>query len=431
MKRRKMKSLGLILAAAMAISPVTVKAESDGDSEQKVVNIWGWETYEQQKDQLDRFTELTGIKVEVTVVDSKDMPVRVQTALASGTQLPDIVWIEIGVRGKMFALDCWEDLTKEPYNLDTSELFESMIPLDMNDKGEFVGLDDGPSMAGIAYKRDLALEYFGTDDPEELQAMFPDWQTFIEKGIEVQEKSGGTVYMLPSLGDAITMLKGQSNIPFAEGDVLQIKKSMGESFETLVQMKDAGVVDSMEMNSPAYYASIAEKNHIFLPCAYWGPRWVIDMNDPENKNMFGLMVPPGGGYGWGGTCWSIPKSAQDKEEAWQLLSWLYLTEEAGELRRDVYNYTIPLKRLYDGTFYTAENPHFAGQDTLKFFTSVIAPSVTASRQVYKYDSEINDAINLAVTTLNAAEPGSTTAEDMVKIVEDDVLDKVPTLTKAE
>lgn len=408
----------------------TAKKEDTGeaDKEEKVINIWGWETYDQQKEEFDRFTEETGIKVEMTMVDSQDMPVRVQTALASGAEMPDIVWIEMGVRGKMLALDCWETLTEEPYNLDTSLLFESMIPLGTNEKGEFVGLDDGPSMAGLAYKRDLAKEYFGTDNPEEMEKIFTDWDTFIEKGKEVKENSGGTVYMLPSLNDAMTMLKGQSNIPFAEGDTLQLDESLGGSFETLVEMKDAGIIDTMEMDSPAYYASIAEKNHIFLPCAYWGPRWVIDINDPENKNMWGLMVPPEGGYAYGGTCWSIPKTAENKEEAWELLSWLYLTKEGGEIRRDAYNYTVPLKELYDGEFYSAENPHFAGQDTLKYFTTVIAPTVTASRQVYKYDSEISDAISLAVTTLNAAEPGTVTKDDLVKIVEDDVLSKVPTLS---
>lgn len=431
MKRKHLKRIGAaVMTGALVLAAGTYAGaeNQDGSGEETVINIWGWESYDQQKAGFDRFTELTGIKVEMTIVESQDMPVRVQTALASGTQLPDIVWIEMGGRGKMLALDCWEDLTAEPYNFDTSLIFDSMLPLVTNPKGEVVGIDEGPPMAGIAYKRDLALEYFGTDDPEELQEIFPDWQAFIDKGIEVKEKSGGTVYMLPSLGDAVTMLKGQSNIAFAEGNTLQIDESLGEVFDILVQMKDAGIVDTMEMSSPSYNASIAEKNHIFLPCASWSPRWVIDLNDPDNNNMWGLMTPPGGGYGYGGTCWSIPKTALHKEEAWQLLSWYYLTREGGEIRRDNYDYTIPLKELYDGTFYSAENPHFGGQDTLAYFTSVIAPGVTASRQVYQYDSEITDAINLAVTSLNAAQPGEITKDDMVRIVEEDVLNKVPDLT---
>ena len=121
-----------------------MEESSEADGESKVINIWGWETYEQQKEEFDRFEELTGIKVEMTMVESQDMPVRIQTALASGADMPDIVWVEMGVRGKMLALDCWEDLEGAPYNMDTSLVFDSMVPLGTNEKGEFVGLDDGP-----------------------------------------------------------------------------------------------------------------------------------------------------------------------------------------------------------------------------------------------------------------------------------------------
>lgn len=393
------------------------------------INIWGWETYEQQKEEFDRYSELNpGTKVEMTIVKQVDMPVRVQTALASGTQMPDIVWLEMTVRGKLLSLDCWEDLTKDPFNVDTSLLVQSMLPLATNEKGEFVGLDDGPSMAGIAFKRDLAKQYLGSDDPDQVQKMFPTWDEFIQKGKEVKEKSGGKVFMLPSLGDIMVMAKGQNNIPYAQGDILNLKEALGPAFQLCVDMKNAGIVDTITKDSPAYNASIAEKNHMFLPCPYWGPRWVIDLNDKDNKNMWGLMVPPGGGYPYGGTCWSIPKTAQHKEEAIKLLKWLYLSEEGGEIRRDSYGYTIPLKSLYeaDSKFYTGKNPHFADQDTLNYFTSVIAKSVKPSRQVYKYDSEIENSITLAVTTLNASKKPMT-ADELVNIVEKDVIQKVPTL----
>ncbi|HEY5585217.1 MAG TPA: extracellular solute-binding protein [Ruminiclostridium sp.] len=397
--------------------------------EKTVISMWGWETYEQQKEEFDKFSELNpNLKVEMTIIKQSDMPVRVQTALASGTQMPDIAWLEMSVRGKLLSLDCWDDLTKTPYNIDTSLLVPSMLPLATNEKGEFVGLDDGPSMAGIAFKRDLAKQYLGSDDPVEVQKMFPTWDAFIQKGKEVKEKSGGKIFMLPSLGDILVMARGQNNIPYAVGDTLNLKESLGPAFQLCIDMKTAGIVDTIAMDSPAYNASIAEKNHMFLPAPYWGPRWIIDLNDPDNKNMWGLMVPPGGGYPYGGTSWSIPKTALHKEEAIKLLKWLYLTEEGGAIRRDSYGYTIPLKSLYeaDSKFYTGSNPHFAGQDTLNYFTSVIAKSVAPSRQVYKYDSEIDNSTSLAITAL-AASKKAMTADELVKIVEDDVIQKVPTL----
>ena len=51
-------------------------------------------------------------------------------------------------------------------------------------------------------------------NPKELEKMLSDWDSFIEKGKEVVDKSGGTVYMLSSLGAAGQILKGQSTEPF-------------------------------------------------------------------------------------------------------------------------------------------------------------------------------------------------------------------------
>ena len=66
-----------------------------------------------------------------------------------------------------------------------------------------IAIPDDISVAGIAYIKSLAKEYFGTDNPEEMEAIFTNWDAFIEKGKEVLQKSGGKVKMFPSLGDCI------------------------------------------------------------------------------------------------------------------------------------------------------------------------------------------------------------------------------------
>ena len=80
-------------------------------------------------------------------------------------------------------LDIWEDITKEPYNFDTSQVMDYLIPLETSESGIYVG-PECPSVAGLAYKRELAKEFLGTDDPKELEKMLSDWDSFIEKGKE-------------------------------------------------------------------------------------------------------------------------------------------------------------------------------------------------------------------------------------------------------
>ncbi|MDE6996074.1 MAG: extracellular solute-binding protein, partial [Lachnospiraceae bacterium] len=221
--------------------------ETEGDSvaADREVTIWCWDTGDTRKQMHDEFTKATGIKVNLVAVESKDMTQKLQTTLASGGEMPDIAWLEATFRGKLLSLDIWEDITSDPYNFDTSQVLDYLIPLETAEGGQYVG-PECPSVAGMAYKRELAKEYLGTDDPQELESMLSDWDAFIEKGKEVTEKSGGTVFMLSSLGAAGQMLKGQSTAPFVEGDKLNLDASMRPILEKLLEMKQAGMVDVLD-----------------------------------------------------------------------------------------------------------------------------------------------------------------------------------------
>ena len=249
------------------------KAKEEGKSEEgdREITIWCWDTSDNGKNMNAGFTEATGIKVNMVAVESKDMTQKLQTTLASGGEMPDVAWLEATYRGKLLSLDIWEDITKDPYNFDTSQVLDYLLPLETAESGQYVG-PECPSVAGMAYKRELAKEYLGTDDPAELETMLSDWDSFIEKGKEVKEKSGGKVFMLSSIGAAGQMLMGQSTEPFVDGDKINLETSMKPIFEKLIEMKQAGIVDVLDFSSAEEGASYAGDSDIFYPCANWSVR---------------------------------------------------------------------------------------------------------------------------------------------------------------
>jgi multiple sugar transport system substrate-binding protein len=431
-----MKKITVLLAVSVILFLFLGCSRKNGDAsasgeEIVTLNVWGWETEELQASTFEKFNkEYPNIKIEMTLTDPVDMVQRVQAALASGSQMPDIAWLEINRRGKLIALDCWADLTKAPFNVDTSELINYMLPLSTNPKGELVGIDDAPSMAGLAYKRELAEEYLGVSEPEELEAMFTSWDVFMEKGAEVLQKSNGKVFMFPGPGDVMTILKGQNNISFAENGVLNLQNALGTPLDMILKMKQLGIIDTIEQDSPAWRASMASRNHIFYPAAHWSPQWVIKPNDPDGNNTWGIIIPPGGGFPYGGTCWSISKDAQHPEEAWTFLSWFLLSENGAIHRRDDRGYYAAAASLYeDPEFYTAVDERFGGQDISKYFTQKILPAVTPSRQVFEYDLEVTDALNLILKTVNSS-AGNLTSESLIKSMEEDITGKIPELKMA-
>lgn len=426
----KKQMTAAFLAAAMAIGTMTgTVGVTAGAEEEQEITIWCWDTSDNGKNMNAGFTEATGIKVNMVAVESKDMTQKLQTTLASGGEMPDIAWLEATFRGKLLSLDIWEDITQDPYNFDVSQVPEYLIPLETSESGQYVG-PECPSVAGMAYKRELAREYLGTDDPQELAAMLQDWDSFIEKGKEVQEKSGGTVFMLSSLGAAGQMLKGQSSVPFIDGDKLNLEESMKPILEKLLEIKQAGIADVLDFSSAEEGASYADDIHIFYPCANWSVEFTIKPNDKDGIGRWGFMLPPGGPFPWGGTVMGVPKTAKNKEAAAEYVKFIFGSEEGAILQRDCKGNFSPYKPVYEQEdFYSRSDEYFAGQDVLKAIAQEVLPNITEVRAPSKYDQDIDDVYNLVLKSINADVNGELTADELIESMTEELLIKQPDLEK--
>ncbi|WP_274650262.1 ABC transporter substrate-binding protein [Paenibacillus humicola] len=394
------------------------------------INIWLWDVSDSRKKYYEEFTKLyPQYNVVLTSVQAKDMAQKLQTALASGADLPDIAWLEQTYRGKLLSLNIWEDLSKPPYNLDKSQVLDYLIPLETTESGVYVG-PEAPSVAGMAYKRALTKKYFGTDDPAALQKIFTDWDTFIEKGKEVKQKSNGSVYMFASLGDAYQFLKGQSSTPFINGNKLNFDQGVAPILQKLVEMKQAGIIDTIDSASPAEGTSYTDETHIFYPCANWSVDFTIKANDKNGIGRWGFMIPPGGPFPYGGTVQGVPAKAKNKEGAAALINFFFMTQKGSELARDQKGNFSPYKPVYDiPNFYSHKDEYFAGQDVMKAFETEIFPNIKSVRLPSKYDQDIDDAMNVAIQTINASDNGNVAVADLVSKMENDIMTKQPDIEK--
>ena len=432
MKKRLWKLLAAALATAMIGSAFYVPAmaeEGFGENPSGEVVIWGWDETEILKDELaEIYPDLT---LNYITIAQADLPQKIQTTLASGAQMPDIIQLEATTRGKMYSLGCWENLSKEPYNVDKEIFTVDQLPVSVDENGDLLGLPMGAVPSAMAYKRSLTKEYFGTDDPEELSAMFSTWEDYIEKGKEVEEKSGGTVKMFAGLSDLYNVLCGQTIIPFTIGDKLNINESLTPILSQLIEFKKNGTVDTLEEGSPALMASYADDVHIFYPCAQWSPRWILKPND-SRVGEWGLMELAGGAVNWGGGVYSIPTTAQNKEGAFAVMKWLAMDEGSAAIRRDKLEVFCAIKKVYeDENFYSRTDEFFGGQDIDKLFAYTIIPKMneTNVRPLNKYDVEVKDAVNSALKTINASPDGNVDVSELITKIEDDILSRCPELSR--
>ncbi len=363
--------------------------------------MWAWD--QNYVDQMgEEFKKIyTNVKIDVTPVQSLDYLQKLQTTTAAGGILPDVLFAEMSWRGKAFAVDVWENLENAPYNFDRSLIYDYLPALTSNEKGEIIGIEQTLSPAAMVYRRDLAREYLGTDDPKQLSEMFKDWDSFISKGLEVKQKSNGKVYMLSSLGDLITIICNQDTTTVYDGNSLNITGSMKNSLELMVKFRDSGVVDKLDQWSPPWNASYALGKTIFYPAANWSAQFVIKPNDKDGSGKWGFMVPPGGPFSWGGTAMGISKQSKNKEAAWEFIKWCTLTREGAQVSKEKLDFYVPLKEVYDDpSFATSKDDYFAGQDLGQFWFTDIVPNMQA-KPISKYDNVISDANMLIAKAINA------------------------------
>ena len=398
---RTRRFLPLVLALAIVLGCFSGLGLAAAAEEKVTLTVWGWNAGSIETI-FDAYVKMTGANVELNYVTVQQMEAfqKLQTTISAGLEMPDIVPTEINQRGTMMSLDIWEDLSKAPYNFDASTgMFPYFVPLCTNERGELVCLPWDMSTAALAYKKDLAKQYLGTDDPAELEKLLPDWDAFAELGAKINKDTDGKVFMFASLTNVKQIIDGQNPSPIIENNVLDLEGSVRKTVSRMVQFRDNKVVDNIIESSPAYSASYADDTHIFYPCASWSPNYVIGPNDPDGIDSWGLMIPPEGCFSWGGSGHMIPKDAKHKQEAFDFISWLISTE--GTISQyETVQFNISGPGAYqDPEFAKLYNDHF-GTQNLGEILFVKAMENIKVRPVSVYDVTINEAWNLVVEAVN-------------------------------
>lgn len=403
MKRKMLKTMLLLgVAAGLVGSSMNAMAE---DGEKKKVVLWTWATGQFDAVQEAYFESHPDAdwEFEEVVVAAEDYLTKLQQGYASGGDMPDLLMAEMGWRGSAFALDIWENLEAEPYNFDRSILFDSVISSITNSEDQVIGVENALNPAFMMYKKDLAEEYLGTSDKEELEAMFQTYEDYAEWGAKVYEASGGTVTLFPGAQDISNMMVMQqrdvNNVD--EDGNLNVTEKVQPILETVRTMLDSNACGTLAQYSTEWSNAFADGSVIFFPGASWSVTYWVEPYDPEGIDNWGMFTPADGGFGWGGTCYGIYKGSEMKEEAWDFISWALTTEEGAKYMKEGSGFFLPVKSLYDDPEYTkGTRDNFGEQEINTFMMEEIAPNIPeASLSIY--DNLVSDSVNMVVQMMSA------------------------------
>jgi multiple sugar transport system substrate-binding protein len=440
MKKRTKGILAFLLASAMMLTTAVGCGDSsdtgsaggndsaggDGYGDGTgTITMWGWNAGDIDK-LFAVYKEDTGADVELDYVTVQQAEAfqKLQTTVSAGLDLPDIVPSEVGQRGTFLDLDIWDVLTDDPYNFDTNMIMDYYIPLISNEDGEVVCLPWDVSTAALAYKKPLAEKYLGTSDPDELAALLPTWDSFVEKGKEVQSASNGEVFMFASLTNIYQIGYGQNPDPIINDDGSLNMDPVNATLELVETFRDNKTADNIVESSPAYSASYADDLHIFYPCASWSPNYQIAPNDPDGIDRWGLMLPPEGCFSWGGSGFLIPTDAKNKLAGFNFCNWM-LTKDGTVKSFETCMYFNCNKEAYEDPEFAQMKVENFGDQNLGEILFVEAMDNIEVRPVTKYDVTINDVWTLVVEAMNS--DASLDAEAAADMFKTEVGNKAPDL----
>ena len=404
--------LGSALIASVFSGSVFAESIDVNDTEASTgntVTIWTWD-YDNTLKMADAFNKVyPNIKIEVVNVAYSDYFTKIQQAVASGSELPDIVAQSCNILKSYGELGVFEDLSKEPYNVDSNIFFDYIKDRAIMDDGTLIGIEESVCPSGIAYKRDLALKYFGTDDPDELGEMFSTMDDYIKYGKQVQEESNGEAYLFHSPGAVGEWLYFANPAELETDNTIHFTAKMQPVMEYLTAFRDNKIMDTFQNGTPQANATYADDLHIMYPCPNWVINYYIKPNDPDGAGNWGIMMPAGGGFSCGGTSLGITNTSDAKEDAWKFIYWCLMTKDGAEMMRDELNFFVAVKEFFDDPdFVGGSDEFFGGQNVNDFFYNKIATSIS-SLTISKYDQTVIDIRDLLATAIS--DDPDMTAED--------------------
>lgn len=340
-----MKKVLLALAALSILCSSVVfaggaKEEAKVTAKKKVINLWSF-TDEVPK-MMDKYKELHpefDYEVKVTIIATTDgayQPAIDQALTAGGKDAPDLFTAESAFVLKYTQGDMADyAATYKDLGINVDKLLKDAaiaqytVDIGSNKRG-LVGLGYQATGGAFIYRRSLAKQAWGTDDPKTVQSKIgPGWDKFLAAAAELKAKGIGIV---SGDGDVWHAVEGASDKGWLVNDKLYIDPAREAFLDISKSLKDNGYHNDTQDWTDAWYADMKGigSQPVF---GFFGPAWLINYVMAGNsggtkpgEGTFGdwAVCQPPAGFFWGGTWLIANKDSPVKEAVGKFIEWVTL-----------------------------------------------------------------------------------------------------------
>jgi hypothetical protein len=409
MKRKLGIMVCLLLIVSLSLPLFSAGQQEEGS---KVINLWSFT--DEVPNMLEKYKELNpdfDYEINTTIIATTDgayQPALDQALMSGGSNAPDIYAAEAAFVLKYTQGDA--SSFAAPYKslgidvdakLKEADIAQYTVDIGTNTNGELVGLGYQATGGALIYRRSIAKDVWGTDDPAVIGSKVgPGWDKFFAAAEQLRAKGYG---ILSGDGDLWHAIEGASEKGWIVDGKLFIDPDREAFLDMAKMMKDKDYMNDTRDWTDSWFADMkdAGEKPIF---GFFGPAWLINYVMAGNsggtkpgEGTYGdwAVCEPPEGFFWGGTWVLANKDSKHKEVIGDIIEWITLDSSETGLQYYWANGTLSgpggtkdtvasgtVMEKSDGTL-----DFLGGQNMFDVF--VPAGQFATGRNKHQYDETIN------------------------------------------
>lgn len=291
---------------------------------------------------------------------------------------------------------------------DISAMYQYTTDVAKDSAGALKALSWQATPGLFAYRRDIAKDVLGTDDPEEVQAALADWDKFEEVAQKAKDKG---YFMLSGYDDTYRTFSGNATKPWVDADNnIQVPDELMAWVDQTKDYTDKGYNNKTTLWSDAWSADQAPGGKVFgFFYSTWGINFTLSANSLEKAVKDGGKEEVGNGeygkwavcygpkqYFWGGTWMAAAAGTDNPKLVGSIMKEFCCNPEFGkafaEETNDYYNDVNVMKEISSDPDYGSE--FLGGQNHYALFYEIADDIVMAN--CTKYDQGCNEDFQSAM-----------------------------------
>lgn len=380
-----------------------------------------WTLANDLKQFAERYTAETGNEVEVVVFDSADYSTKIMQTLGAQSKDVDIFVGEPQMLPNFYEAGFCADLSA--LDADVKErLVEYTYEAGKDEDGVLRAISYQATPGSVIYRRDLAEEVFGTDDPAVIGEKFSSFSAIVETAGELH-KSGYSIF-----GDTGALRWfSNSTSPWVKNGEIIVDQDRMDYFDAAVELYQKEYVAFAPEWSAAWYASMAgplpmnagwsaldevdSSNPETQVFSYVMPSWgalIIRDNAVDNKGLFGVCSGVCSFFG-GGTFLAVNEFSGHKDAATQFIEYCTLNDDTAQWWLEASDGDVVANKKVLEANKDYQNESFGNQNTYGFYLEELE-KVDYSL-ITGYDDTCKEAFGAAIISV---QEGKQSKEDALK-----------------